>query len=118
MYVPLPQEPAVFDTSQHRIRVVIVANGLSRPFGMVFLPDGRILVSERTGKIRVIRNGKLEPQSIAGVPQVVARSYQGLMDLALHPRFAENQLVYFTYSKGGLNNSAANALGQAARAWS
>ena len=112
MYVPLPKEPSVFDTSQHRIRVVTVANGLSRPFGMVFLPDGRILVSERTGAIRVIRNGKLEPQSIAGVPQVVARSYQGLMDLALHPRFAENQLLYFTYSKGGPNNAAANALGR------
>jgi glucose/arabinose dehydrogenase len=112
MYVPLPKEPSVFDTSQHRIRVVTVANGLSRPFSMVFLPDGRMLVAERTGQIRVIRNGTLEPQPIAGVPQVAARSYQGLMDLALHPRFAENRLLYFTYAKGGPNYSAANALGR------
>jgi glucose/arabinose dehydrogenase len=113
MYVPLPKEPSVFDTSQHRIRVVTLANGLSRPFGMVFLPDGRILVSERTGQIRVVRNGVLESQPIIGVPQVSARSYQGLMDLALHPRFPENQLLYFTYAKNGPNNnSAANALGR------
>ena len=110
MYVPLPKEPSVFDTSQHRIRVVTVANGLSRPFGIVFLPDGRMLVSERTGQIRVIRKGVLDPQPIAGLPKVVARSYQGLMDLALHPKFADNQLLYFTYSKGGPDNSSAVAL--------
>ncbi len=106
MYVPLPKEPSVFDTSQHRIRVVTVVNGLSRPFAMAFLPDGRMLVSERTGQLRVVRNGALDPQPIAGLPKVAARSYQGLMDLALHPKFAENRLLYFTYSKQGPQNNA------------
>ena len=110
MYVPLPAGPSVFDTSQHRIRVVTVANGLSRPFALAFLPDGRMLVSERTGQLRVIRNGVLDPQPIAGVPQVVSRSYQGLMDVALHPNFAENRFLYLTYSKQGPNNTAAIAL--------
>jgi glucose/arabinose dehydrogenase len=110
MYVPLPSGPSVFDTSQHKIRVVTVVNGLSRPYALAFLPDGRMLVSERTGQLRVIRNGVLDPRPIAGVPEVVSRSYQGLMDLALHPKFAENRLLYLTYSKRGPNGSAAIAL--------
>ena len=110
MYVPLPANPSVFDTSQHKIRVVTVANGLSRPFAIAFLPDGRMLVSERTGQLRVIRNGVLDPHPISGVPEVVARSYQGLMDLLPHPNFAENRLLYLTYSKRGPNDSAAIAL--------
>src|SRR5438552_166180 len=110
MYVPLPKGPAVFHTSQHRIRVVTLVNGLSGPFAIAFLPDGRLLVSERTGQLRVIRNGVLDERWISGVPEVVARSYQGLMDVVLHPKFSENHLVYLTYSKGGPDNSAAIAL--------
>jgi glucose/arabinose dehydrogenase len=110
MHVPLPASPSVFETSQHTIRVVTMVNGLSRPYGMAFLPDGRLLVSERTGQIRVVRDGALDPQPIAGVPEVVARSYQGLMDLALHPDFSANRLLYLTYSKRGPDNSSAIAL--------
>ena len=110
MYVPLPSGPSVFDTSQYKIRVVTVVNGLSRPFGLAFLPDGRMLVSERTGQLRVIRNGVLDPMPIAGVPEVVARSYTGLMDVVLHPNFVQNHFVYLTYSKRGPNDSTAIAL--------
>jgi aldose sugar dehydrogenase len=110
MYVPLPPGPSVFDTSQHKIRVVTVVNGLSRPYALAFLPDGRMLVSERTGQLRVIRNGVLDPRPIAGVPEVASRSYQGLMDLALHPKFADNRFLYLTYSKRGPDGSAAIAL--------
>jgi len=110
MYVPLPPGPSVFDTSQYKIRVVTVANGLSRPFALAFLPDGRMLVSERTGQLRVIRNGVLDPMPIAGVPEVVPRAYQGLMDVVLHPNFAQNHFVYLTYSKRGPNDSTAIAL--------
>lgn len=110
MYVPLPTSPSVFETSQHKIRVVTVANGLSRPYAIAFLPDGRLLVSERTGQLRVVRNGVLDPEPIAGVPDVVARSYQGLMDVVPHPNFGQNRLLYLTYSKRGPNDSAAIAL--------
>jgi len=110
MYVPLPPGPSVFDTSQYKIRVVTMANGLSRPFALAFLPDGRMLVSERTGQLRVIRNGVLDPMPIAGVPEVVPRAYQGLMDVVLHPNFAQNHFVYLTYSKRGPNDSTAIAL--------
>ena len=65
------------------------------------LPDGRILVTERAGRLRLIRDGVLDPQAISGVPEVRARGLAGLMDVAIHPGFAENQLVYLTYSKPG-----------------
>jgi glucose/arabinose dehydrogenase len=72
---------------------------------MAFLPDGSILVTERPGRLRIIRNGVLEPNPIAGIPQVQAQGLAGLMDLALHPRFSENKLIYFTYHKLAVNKS-------------
>ena len=101
MYVPLPPGPSVFDTSQYKIRVVTVANGLSRPFALAFLPDGRMLVSERTGQLRVIRNGMLDPTPISGLPPMHVRGLAGLLDIALHPSFATNKLIYFSYVKDG-----------------
>jgi glucose/arabinose dehydrogenase len=105
--------PWVFDTAeQHKIRVSVVTKALSRPWSLAFLPDGGILVTERSGRLRIIRNGVLDPTPIAGVPQVRAQRFGGLMDLALHPKFAENRLVYFTYSKPGENGMGATALGR------
>src|SRR4051812_20762638 len=96
---PLPDGPIVMDTAiQHQIRLVIT-KGLNQPWSMAFLPDGAILVTERGGRLRIVRNGVLDPTPVAGLPQVQAAGLAGLMDLALHPRFAENKLVYFTYHK-------------------
>jgi len=104
---PLPKLPMEFDTGEgQRIRVVQVAKGLTYPWSMAFLPDGAMLVTERTGKLRIIHNGTLEPQPVAGVP--VSKyagvsgdpgAVHGLMDIALHPRFAENHFIYLTYTK-------------------
>jgi glucose/arabinose dehydrogenase len=92
--------PWVFDTGERtRIRVVKVADGLANPWSLLFLPDGNMLVTERSGRLRIIRNGVLDPTPIAGVPKVHAVRLTGFMDLALHPRFAENRWLYFTYSK-------------------
>lgn len=100
--LPLPDGPRVFDTAeQGRVRLVVVTRGLSHPWGLTFLPDGGILVTERAGRLRLIRDGVLDPQAISGVPEVRARGLAGLMDVAIHPGFAENQLVYLTYSKPG-----------------
>jgi aldose sugar dehydrogenase len=99
--VPLPDEPLVLDTAeQHKIRIVVVTKGFSHPWSLTFLPDGGMLVTERAGRLRIVRNGMLDPQPITGVPQVhVYADTWGLMDTALHPQFAENKLLYLTYLK-------------------
>ncbi len=88
----------VLDTFEHRIRVVPI-NGLQRPWALAFLPNGDILITERAGRLRIVRNGVLDPQPISGVPTVVDYWLKGLNDIAVHPRFAENKLIYFTYYK-------------------
>jgi aldose sugar dehydrogenase len=73
---------------------------LENPWSMAFLPDETILVTERAGKLRLIRNGILEPRAIAGLPTILAQGQAGLMDVSLHPEFSKNRLIYFTYSHG------------------
>ena len=101
--VPVPAlgaGPFVFDTAeQHKIRGRVVTKGLSQPWAIAFLPDGSALVTERPGRLRVVQNGKLDPTPIAGVPRVRTDGNGGLMDVALHPKFSDNHLVYFTYTK-------------------
>jgi aldose sugar dehydrogenase len=96
---PLPDGPIVVETAVERQIRLIVTKGLTQPWSMAFLPDGRILVTERPGRLRIVRNGALDPNPIAGMPQVYTQRLAGLLDLALHPRFSDNQLVYFTYHK-------------------
>src|SRR5215831_307764 len=93
--------PWTYDTYERgtRIRVSVVTKGLSHPWSLAFLPDGTMLVTERPGRLRVIHDGVLDPQPVAGVPQVQAGGTSGLMDIALHPDFSTNRLVYFTYIK-------------------
>src|SRR5687767_15805368 len=98
---PLADGPIVVQSAEpaHRNLRLRVTKGLSHPWGMAFLPDGAILVTERAGRVRVIRDGKLDPNPVAGVPVVGATGLSGLLDIALHPRFAENRFVYLTYHK-------------------
>lgn len=77
-----------------------IAEGLERPWGMAWLPDGTMLISEKAGRLRILRNGVLEPTPIAGVPEVMPSGQGGLLDVSLHPRFAENRFVYLTYASG------------------
>jgi glucose/arabinose dehydrogenase len=110
-HVSLGEGPFVFDTAeQHRIRVVVVTKGLSHPWSLAFLPNGDMLVTERSGRLRVIRDGKLDSQPLTGVPKVHAIRNAGLFEVALHPKFAENKLVYLTYTKPGENGQWAIAL--------
>jgi glucose/arabinose dehydrogenase len=112
---PLGDGPFVFDTGeQHKIRVVVLSKDLSHPWSMAFLPDGAILITERAGRLRIFRNGVLDPKPVAGIPEVRAQALQGLMDIALHPKFNENKLIYFTYHKPNPNpgpNPPANTPG-------
>jgi aldose sugar dehydrogenase len=94
---PPPEDAAPV---QHRVATVV--EGLEHPWGMAFLPgDEGILVTERPGRMRIVRGGELVPEPVAGVPAVFARGQGGLLDVAVHPDFAANRLVYFTYSKPG-----------------
>jgi glucose/arabinose dehydrogenase len=113
--LPAPTEPRVFDTldPSTAIRVVPVVNGLANPWSIAFLPNGDMLVTEKTGQLRIVRNGTLDPQPISGVPQVVAMGQGGLLEVSPHPRFAENRFVYLTYSKPGeKGNTTALARGK------
>lgn len=104
----LPNGPLVFDSSTRgpsgrpipgpKFRVVPL-RGLTRPFALAFLPNRDILITERAGQLRIVRHGVLDPQPISGMPEVVDRSLRGLNDIAVHPRFAENRWIYFTYYK-------------------
>lgn len=80
----------------------IVISGLEHPWSVAFLPsgDGDLLVTERPGRLRLVRDWKLVEEPIKGVPEVFARGQGGLMEISLHPKFAENQVIYLTYSAG------------------
>lgn len=105
---PPLDRPLVFDSSTRgsdgnkisgpRFRVVPL-RGFDHPYALSFLPDGGILVTERAGRLRIVRDGKLDPEPIGGIPGVVNTRLRGMNDLALHPKFAENHLIYFTYYK-------------------
>ena len=109
---PLGAGPFVFDSAeQHKIRVVVVARGMPQPWSLAFLPDCALLVTElKTGQLRLIRNGALDPKPVAGVPKSAAVRLGGLMDVVLHPRFAENGQIYLTYSKPNAKGLIATAL--------
>ena len=98
-----PLRPLVLESpAGQRFRVVPVATGLEHPWSLAFLPGGRsMLVTERPGRLRLIRDDGLDPRPIAGVPDVYAEHLGGLNEVALHPEFARNGLVYLSYSKAG-----------------
>ena len=112
---PLSDGPWIFDTAeQHKIRVSVVAKGLSHPWAITFLPNDDMLVTERAGRLRLVRDGMLDPHEISGVPTVRTDGNGGLMDVAVHPQFDENRLVYLTYTKpvGGGKGAPALARGR------
>jgi aldose sugar dehydrogenase len=105
--VPLPDLPLILDTAeQHRIRAVVVTKTLSHPWGMAWLPDGDLLVTERPGRLRIVRKGVLDATPISGLPPMHVRGLAGLLDVALHPNFASNHLVYFSYVKDDARGAA------------
>src|SRR5438445_1629363 len=81
-----------------RIHVTAI-KGLDHPWGIAFVPDGSILVTERPGRLRVIRGGALDPTAIGPLPAMLATGLGGLLDVSLHPQFATNHLIYLAYSK-------------------
>ncbi|HEX5091693.1 MAG TPA: PQQ-dependent sugar dehydrogenase [Burkholderiales bacterium] len=97
----LPARGQEYRSEVQDFRVVEVVHGLEQPWSLAFLPDGRILVTEKAGRLRLVKDGALDPQPVAGLPDVTVRGQGGLMDVAVHPRFAENRLVYWSFAARG-----------------
>jgi len=91
----------------HDFRVVTVADGFQNPWSIAFLPNGDLLVTERPGRLRIVRDGALDPEPISGVPAVRAQGQGGLLEVALHPDFESNRLVYLTFSKPRMGGAQA-----------
>jgi glucose/arabinose dehydrogenase len=89
----------VMRSALHDYRVVPVAEGLVQPWSIAFLPGGDTLITERVGRLRIMRQGKLLPQAVDGVPSVLAMGQGGLLEVMPHPDFATNRMLYLTYSK-------------------
>lgn len=81
-------------------RLAVLAEGLAHPWSLAFLPDGAMLVTERPGRLRLLRDGALDPRPIEGLPPIHAGGQAGLFEVAPHPGFARNRLVYLTYAHG------------------
>jgi glucose/arabinose dehydrogenase len=89
----------VLRSAYHDYQAVTVADGLVNPWSIAFLPDGDILITERPGRLRIVRNGTLLPDPVTGVPEVLAEGQGGLLDVVPHPDFASNRLLYISFSK-------------------
>ena len=113
----LPASPIAVESAEERdLSVVIVTRDLEQPWSMAFLPDGSLLITERAGRLRRVRNGVLDRDPVRGLPAVQTGgegNLQGLMDIALHPRFDENRWVYFAYHKPAGRGEGQTALARA-----
>ena len=97
--LPFPDGARDLEASGMRYRVTPVVRALQNPWSIAFLPGGEMLVTERPGRLRIVRRGTLDTQPIAGVPRVWAVGQGGLLDVLPHPRFRDNQLLYLSYSR-------------------
>ena len=86
------------EASNTEFSITTIAEGLEHPWGMAFLPDDRILVTERPGRLRLIKQGRLLEQAISGLPPVSNSGQGGLLDVALHPDYKKNGWIYFSYA--------------------
>jgi len=103
--VALPRaaaEDAAQESEKQRFRLVRLVEGLENPWGMAFLPGGGFLITERPGRLQLVSPQTMRPEPVTGLPEVSASGQGGLLDVALHPHFQQNRLVYISYSAGGL----------------
>lgn len=103
--VAVVNAPAFAQTVQsekHAFRVVTLVRGLQNPWSMAFLPDGRMLVTERAGRLRIVgKDFQLDPKPVEGLPEIVASGQGGLFDVAIHPQYAQNGWIYWAYNAPG-----------------
>lgn len=97
----------VHESARHHFQVVTVAEGLDHPWSIAWLPNGDMLVTERPGRLRIVRDGKLLPEPVEGVPSVRARGQGGLLEVLPHPDFATNRTLYLSFAKPNEDESLA-----------
>lgn len=102
----------VAETKQGEVKIEKIAGNLNHPWGMALLPDGRLLLTERSGSVRILENDSTVSDPLEGAPEVLAKGQGGMMDIALDPDFENNKLVYITYAKPGANGLSTTALGR------
>jgi len=96
------ERSSVIHSDKHAFRVNTLLSGLENPWSMAFLPDGRMLVTERAGRLRLVGSDfRLEPKALEGLPEVMAQGQGGLFDVVLHPQYAQNGWVYWAYNAAG-----------------
>ena len=93
----------VYQSAHHDYRVVPVAEDLVQPWSMAWLPNGDMLITEKPGRLRMVRDGQLLPEAIPGTPEVLYKGQGGLFEVVPHPDFNENQWVYLTFAKPNAN---------------
>lgn len=98
---PTPPASLALTSERHGFRLETYVSDLETPWGIAFVPDGRIFVSEREGRLRVIKDGRLDPRPVRNTPVVLARQDGGLMDVIAHPDFARNGWLYLAYTEAG-----------------
>lgn len=98
-----PNAEQIVQTKEHRFRLTTVVTNLQTPWSMAFLPDGRWLITELPGRLRIVENGRLLEKPVSGTPKVLAVGQGGLMEVALHPDYAKNGWIYLAYSDPGTN---------------
>ena len=101
-----PAGDTVVKSEEHAFRVETVTEGLETPWSIAFLPDGRMLVAEKPGRLRVVEKGKLLPEAVAGVPPVWSEGQGGLLDVAVHPEYVKNGWIYLSLSDPGADGTA------------
>ena len=99
--IPTPPAQLTLSSERHAFRFETFVSGLDTPWGLAFLPDGNLLVTERVGRLRLVVQGKLDPTPIAGLPKIYAKQDGGLLDVAAHPDYAKNGWVYLAYVETG-----------------
>ncbi|WP_324719342.1 PQQ-dependent sugar dehydrogenase [Salinimicrobium sp. HB62] len=107
----LAQKPTV-KTDAGAIKIDVIKEGLDHPWGMAFLPDGRLLVTERAGTLRILDKNNNLSAPLSGTPEVFAQGQGGMLDVVLHPDFDQNKYVYLSFAEPGPNGTASTALGR------
>ena len=110
-YFAEPGEPTdVLQTEEHSVFVENVVEGLGVPWGVAFLPNGSVLITEREGTVRIVEDGVLREEPLTGAPEVIVRNQGGMLDITLHPDYEENGWIYLSFSKPGPDSSTVTSL--------